>query len=70
MFRQPLRQTEGLVSSLLALMELDLPVPHHCTLSRRAGTLAMAPAATDRCASLLRLTWRARASPANIQPYS
>ena len=26
-FHQPLRQTEGLVGSLLGLMELDLPVP-------------------------------------------
>ena len=42
-FRQPLRQTEGLVGSLLGLMGLDLPVPDHSTLSRRAGTLAVAP---------------------------
>ncbi|WP_207461200.1 IS5 family transposase [Azospirillum sp. SYSU D00513] len=42
-FRQPLRQTEGLVGSLLALMGLDLPVPDHTTLSRRARTLAMPP---------------------------
>jgi len=42
-FHQPLRQTEGLVSSLLALMGLDLPVPDHSTLSRRARTLAVAP---------------------------
>ncbi|UEM24303.1 IS5 family transposase (plasmid) [Skermanella mucosa] len=42
-FRQPLRQTEGLVGSLLGLMGLDLPVPDHSTLSRRAGALAVAP---------------------------
>jgi hypothetical protein len=42
-FHQPLRQTEGLVGSLLELMRLDLPVPDHTTLSRRAGTLAVAP---------------------------
>ncbi|MBB3268273.1 hypothetical protein FHW79_005948 [Azospirillum sp. OGB3] len=35
-FRQPLRQTEGLVSSLFALMGLDLPVLDHSTLSGRA----------------------------------
>ncbi|MGF7213855.1 hypothetical protein GGE65_008511, partial [Skermanella aerolata] len=29
MFHQPLRQAEGLVGSLLALMGLDLPVPDH-----------------------------------------
>jgi len=44
-FHQPLRQTEGLVGSLIALMGLNLPVPDHSTLSRRAGTLVMAPAA-------------------------
>jgi hypothetical protein len=42
-FHQPLRQTEGLVGSLLGLMGLDLPVPDHSTLSRRARTLAVAP---------------------------
>jgi hypothetical protein len=44
-FHQPLRQTEGLIGSLLGLMGLDLPVPDHSTLSRRAGTLAVAPQA-------------------------
>ncbi|NLS08377.1 IS5 family transposase [Rhizobium sp. P32RR-XVIII] len=33
-----LRQTEGLLGSLLALMGLDLAVPDHTTLSRRART--------------------------------
>jgi hypothetical protein len=42
-FHQPLRQTEGLVGSLLGLMGLDLPVPDHSTLSRRARTLVVAP---------------------------
>src|SRR3954467_11878034 len=44
-FHQPLRQTEGLVGSLLELMGLDLPVPDHSTLSRRSRTLAVAPQA-------------------------
>src|SRR5919112_1250545 len=44
-FHQQLRQTEGLVGSLLELMGLDLPVPDHSTLSRRARTLAVAPQA-------------------------
>jgi hypothetical protein len=44
-FHQPLRQTEGLVGSLLDLMGLDLPVPDHTTLSRRAATLVIAPQA-------------------------
>jgi transposase len=44
-FHQPLRQTEGLVGSLLELMGLDLPVPDHSTLSRRSRTLTIAPQA-------------------------
>ncbi len=39
MFRLPLRQTEGLIGSVLQLLGLDLPVPDHSTLSRRAETL-------------------------------
>jgi hypothetical protein len=38
-FRLALRQTEGLISSILQLLDLDLPVPDHSTLSRRAETL-------------------------------
>ena len=39
LFRLPLRQTEGFLRSLFALIGLDLEVPDHTTLSRRAGTL-------------------------------
>jgi IS5 family transposase len=42
-FRLPLRQAEGFTRSLFSLMDLDLEVPDHTTLSRRAGTLAIAP---------------------------
>jgi hypothetical protein len=38
-FRLALRQTEGLVGSILALLGLDLAVPDHSTMSRRAETL-------------------------------
>jgi Transposase DDE domain len=38
-FRLALRQTEGLIGSILALLGLDLAVPDHSTLSRRAETL-------------------------------
>ena len=38
-FRLALRQTEGLIGSILRLLGLDLPVPDHSTLSRRAATL-------------------------------
>jgi hypothetical protein len=38
-FRLALRQTEGLIGSILHLLGLDLAVPDHSTLSRRAATL-------------------------------
>ncbi len=36
-FRLALRQTEGLIGSVIGLLGLDLAVPDHSTLSRRAG---------------------------------
>jgi hypothetical protein len=38
-FRLALRQTEGLIASILQLLGLDLAVPDHSTLSRRAEAL-------------------------------
>src|SRR5512132_1903014 len=38
-FRLALRQTEGLIGSILRLLGLELAVPDHSTLSRRAETL-------------------------------
>src|SRR3954463_3366825 len=38
-FRLGLRQTEGLIGSVLRLLGLELAVPDHTTLSRRAATL-------------------------------
>src|SRR5215203_382048 len=38
-FRLALRQTEGLIGSVIRLLGLDLSVPDHTTLSRRAATL-------------------------------
>src|SRR3954469_3753326 len=38
-FRLALRQTEGLIGSIFQLLGLDLAVPDHSTLSRRAETL-------------------------------
>ncbi|WP_247876435.1 IS5 family transposase [Azospirillum brasilense] len=40
-FRLALRQTEGLIDSILQLLGLDLPVPDHTTLGRRARTPAL-----------------------------
>src|SRR6187551_3712048 len=52
-FHQPLRQTEGLIGSLLGLMGLDLPVPDHSTLSRRSRMLAVASQAASGPVHLL-----------------
>ena len=41
MFRLALRQTEGLIGSIIALLGLDLAVPDHSTLSRRTETLGV-----------------------------
>ncbi len=38
-FRLALRQTEGLIGSIIGLLGLALAVPDHTTLSRRAGTV-------------------------------
>ena len=38
-FRLALRQTEGLIGSVVGLLGLDLAVPDHSTLSRRAATV-------------------------------
>jgi hypothetical protein len=40
-FRLALRQTEGLIGSIIRLLGLDLIVPDHSTLSRRAETLQL-----------------------------
>jgi transposase len=41
-YHLPLRATEGLVRSILRLMQLELPAAHYSTLSRRARTLSLA----------------------------
>jgi hypothetical protein len=41
-FRLALRQTEGLIGSVLRLLGVDLAVPDHSTLGRRVKTLAVA----------------------------
>ena len=42
-FRLPLRQTEGLISSIVRLLGLELAIPDHTTLCRRAETLQVLP---------------------------
>lgn len=43
-----LRQSEGLLGSVLDMMGLDLPVPDHTTLSRRARTWKLSGKSKDR----------------------
>ncbi len=55
-FHLPLRQTEGFLRSLAQLLELDLPIPDHTTLSRRLQKLSdiqFRRLATDRPIHLL-----------------
>ena len=40
-YHQPLRQLQGLVGSLFALMQVELPVPDYTTLSRRGERLGV-----------------------------
>jgi hypothetical protein len=42
-FGQALRQTEGLMTSLIKLMDLDIKAPDHTTLSRRGRTIVVTP---------------------------
>lgn len=43
-FRLALRQTEGLLASILQLLGVDLAVPDHSTIARRARTVTLLPA--------------------------
>src|ERR1051325_7037438 len=54
-FRLALRQTEGLIGSLIRLLGLDLPVPDHSTLSRRAETLEVPRPRSDSDAKPMHL---------------
>jgi hypothetical protein len=47
-FLQPLRQTEGLLRSIANVLELDIAIPDHTTLSRRAGGLTILPKTIGR----------------------
>ena len=45
-FRLALRQTEGLMASVITLMDLAISAPDHSTISRRAETLPVIPPAS------------------------
>lgn len=40
-YKKPLRQTEGFLASIVRFMKVDLDIPDHTTLSRRAGTVKL-----------------------------
>jgi IS5 family transposase len=40
-FRLALRQTQGMMGSLMSLIGIDLPVPHYTTLSRRTPSISV-----------------------------
>ena len=55
-FHLPLRQTEGFLRSLAQMLDVDLPIPDHTTLSRRLkklGDIRFRRVATDRPIHLL-----------------
>jgi Transposase DDE domain len=47
-FHQPLRQTEGLLRSIANILDLDIAIPDHTTLSRRGGSLTILPQTVGR----------------------
>jgi IS5 family transposase len=51
-FRLALRQSEGLIGSIMGSLEIDLPVPDHTTLSRRACGLPVQMPRRDRTGDL------------------
>ena len=55
LFRLPLRQTEGLVGSIIHLLGVELAVPDHSTVSRRAKVvrLPVMPASSSGAVDLL-----------------
>lgn len=52
MFRLALRQSEGLIGSTKELLEIDLPVPDHTTLSRQVCGLLVQMPRRDRTGDL------------------
>ena len=54
-FRLALRQTEGLIGSIIRLLGLDLSVPDHTTLSRRAESLEVPRPRSDSNAEPMHL---------------
>jgi hypothetical protein len=58
-FHQPLRQTEGLLRSIAALLDIDIAILDHTTLGRRAGGLSPAQAC--------RTSWPGSTTPSKVR---
>jgi hypothetical protein len=54
-FKQPLRQTQGLMRSIAGLLGVDIAVPHFTTLSRRGNGLSLPPKAVTKSAEPVHL---------------
>src|SRR4051812_4025170 len=67
-FRLALRQTEGLIGSIIRLLGLDLSVPDHTTLSRRAETLEVPRPRSDSEQVLAELDLPGRDAQARPEP--
>jgi hypothetical protein len=54
-FKQPLRQTQGLMRSIAKLLGVDITVPHFTTMSRRGHGLSLPPQITSKSATPVHL---------------
>lgn len=54
-FKQPLRQTQGLMRSIAKLMGVDITVPHFTTMSRRGNGLSLPPKTASKSAKPVQL---------------
>jgi hypothetical protein len=54
-FKQPLRQTEGLMRSIAGLLGVEIAVPHFTTMSRRGNGLSLPPKTASKSAKPVQL---------------
>ena len=54
-FKQALRQTQGLMRSISKLMGVDIMVPHFTTMSRRSNWLSLPPKTASKSAKPVKL---------------
>jgi hypothetical protein len=54
-FKQPLRQTQGLMCSIAGLLGVEIAVPHFTTMSRRGNGLSLPPKTASKSAKPVQL---------------